>query len=653
MAAPFKRIMVLDFETYWDSKSYTLSKMTTESYVRDPRFKVFGMCYKWHGEDTKIWLSGKRLEDFCKSVDWSTTAVVCQNTVFDGSILAWHYGVVPAFYFDTLSMARAVRGPDSRNSLAVLAEDLGLPAKGRAVHSTDGLETLSFGTEKELADYCKHDTWLCEKVFDHFLPHFSFKELQLIDMTMRMYTQPRITLDTSMLKENLDADNTAREELLAQLNVTEGQLASNDKFAELLRVVGVEPPRKISKTTNQETWAFAKNDAHFQQLCVHEDERVALLCEARLRAKSTQTRTRAERLLDIATRGTLPVPLSYWGAHTGRWAAGRGEAINLQNLKRGSFLRKALMAPEGYTFVVTDLSQIEPRVLAWYAGYDELLDIFRSGEDAYATFGAQMFGIPGMTKETHPELRQSAKSALLGAGYSLGFVSFAAQLLTGFLGAPPIRYDKKFLKQLGCGPDKIERLLADEDRLAQVLAIPRTCSDAEIVIHAVAAREIIDRYREAARSVVGLWRLLSEALEASLLGGAAFEYKGLRFEKEEIFLPSGMALRYPDLRGVKDDTGKVQYVYGPRMKKLYGGKLAENITQAVARIVMTDGMLRIKKRYPVVLTVHDEVVVLAPIEEAEEAAAWCNEQMVKEPAYLPGIPLAAETGVGVRYGEAK
>jgi DNA polymerase I-like protein with 3'-5' exonuclease and polymerase domains len=83
-------------------------------------------------------------------------------------------------------------------------------------------------------------------------------------------------------------------------------------------------------------------------------------------------------------RGRLPVPLNYYGAHTGRWSASKGSGLNLQNLKRGSFLRKSIMAPDGYTLVVCDLSQIEPRVLAWLADYEALLNIFSSGQDAYA-----------------------------------------------------------------------------------------------------------------------------------------------------------------------------------------------------------------------------------------------------------------------------
>jgi len=653
MGAPYERIMVLDFETAWDRSEYTLSKMTTEQYIRDPRFKAWGAAFKYLDEDDEpTWIPGGHLQTFFDGVDWSTTAVLAHNAQFDVSILSWVYKHHPCFIFDSLSMARALRGVEVGNSLAKLAAAFNLPPKGDAVHSSNGyLDELPHDIMIELAEYCKHDVVLCQGVFENLIPNYPTKELRLIDMTLRMFTDPKLRLDPYMLKDAIEDERVRREGLLSQLAIDEKELASNDKFAEVLRSMGVEPPTKVSKTTGEVAFAFAKNDAMFQALMQHDDENVALLCEARLKVKSTLERTRAQRFLDISTRGALPVPLNYYGAHTGRWAASKGSGLNMQNLKRKSFLRRSIMAPEGYTLVVCDLSQIEPRVLAWLADYRDLLRIFASGEDAYAAFGAQMFGIPGMTKESHPDLRQSAKSALLGAGYGLGWASFAAQLLTGFLGAPPILYSTKFAKQLGVTKEMMNDFISYEPNMQKALAIPRVCTDAEIVVHCVAAKRIIDKYRAAAEPVKEFWSLCDEFINRSLHGGKSFQHKCLTFEKERVVLPNGMSLRYPELTGNPDEKGRVQWTYGK--KKLYGGKLTENIVQAVARCVMTDGMLRIQNKYPCVLTVHDEAVVLVPEDEAEQAEPWVLEQMTREPKYMPGIPLGAETGVGVRYGDAK
>jgi hypothetical protein len=472
-------------------------------------------------------------------------------------------------------------------------------------------------------------------------------------MTLKMYTRPVLQLDEAMLLQALEEERKTRENLLQRLGVQEADLASNPKFATLLKALGVNSPTKISKTTGKETLALAKNDAHFQTLLNGEREDVALLCEARLRVKSTTERTRAQRFLDISQRGPLPVPLSYYGAKSGRWSAAKGSAINMQNLKRGSFLRKAIMAPEGYQLVVGDLSQIEPRVLAWLADYEDMLDIFRSGADAYASFGAQMFNIPGLTKESHPDLRQSAKSALLGCGYGLGWASFASQLLVGFLGAPPVRYEKKFAKALGVNKDFLDRFVDWQENEIKLRDIPHTCTLQELAVHAVAAKRIIDIYRATAYQVVSFWETCGGLIETSLYGGREHKHKCLTFRKGEIELPNGMKLLYPDLRRTKDDKGRSQYVYGPDATKLYPGKVTNNVTQALARIVMTDGMLRVNKRYPVVGTVHDELICVVSDEEVNVAKTWVLEQMTMEPSYMPGIPLAAGGGAHRRYGEAK
>lgn len=660
MSAPYKQIITLDFETAWDTKEgYTLSKMTTEEYIRHDKFRAFGACVHVYGSDEPIrWFGDTELREYLDGVDWGRTAVLAHNAQFDVSIMEWRYNARPCFIFDTLSMARALRGVEVGNSLAKLARAFGLPDKGTAVYSTNGVHELDTALERELAEYCKHDVFLCEQIFRRLVDAYPSKELRLIDMTLKMYTRACFVLDPNMLVDALLEERETREALLQKLGVEETALASNPKFAALLEKLSVVPPTKVSKTTGKETLALAKNDALFQALLNGEREDVALLCETRLRVKSTTERTRAQRFLDISQRGALPVPLSYYGAQTGRWTASKGSAINMQNLKRGSFLRKAIMAPQGYQLVVGDLSQIEPRVLAWLSNYTDMLDIFRAGGDPYAAFGAQMFNIPNLTKESHPDLRQSAKSALLGCGYGLGWASFAAQLLVGFLGAPPQRYDLAFAKKLGVTQQDAIKFLSWEVNAEKLLAVPHTCTTRELVIHCLASKAIIDKYRATATPVVDFWELNTELINESLYKGKEYKHKCLTYRRGEIELPSGMKLLYPHLNVRRyteegSDREKTEWTYGENETKIYAGKITNNVTQGVARCVMTDGMIRTAKRYFVAGTVHDEQIVVVPDAEVEEAKTWVLAQMTVEPPYMPGIPLGADGGAHRRYGLAK
>lgn len=668
MSKPYEQVMVLDFETAWSTRlGYTLTKMTTEEYIRDPRFIAWGLAWKWLGEEgPAIWVRGSQIEDWVKKFDWTKIAVLAHNAQFDCGILSFIYGVKPCFYFDSLSMARALRGIEKGNSLRRLAEMFGLPPKGDAVHSSDGwLFSLPFEIELELAEYCKHDVFLCESIFSCLVQGISGvgdaakvysgpypkKELRLIDMTIRMFCNPVLELDKWLLRTEVHAEKDRREALLTKLGVDEKTLASTARFAGLLVSLGYDAPMKPSPTNNRGMiYAFAKTDARFQQLLNGEDETLSQLCEARLLVKSTLERTRGQRLLDIANRGPLPVPLRYYAAHTGRW--GGDGAINLQNLGRKSFLRAAIRPPAGYVLVVADLRQIEPRVLAWLADYWEVLRIFASGKDVYASFGAQMFGVPGMTQESHPELRQSAKSGLLGCGYGMGWANLATQLLVGFLGAPPVLYNKAFARKLGVTSYHLDQFYSNPDYMIRMGDIPHTCDAAELFIHCVAAKQIVDKYRAAAQPVVALWRLCDEFLTRSLAGGQEIQHKILTFKEEEIVLPNGMSMHYPGLHGAPDEKGRIQWIYGTG-KKLHGPKIVENITQAIARIVMTDGLLRVQKRYPVLHSAHDEGTMLVPEKEADEARAWIYQQMIEVPVWMPELPLDATVGVGYTYKEAK
>jgi len=389
-------IVTIDFETYYD-REYSLSKMTTEAYVRDPRFEVIGVSVKVNDFPTD-WYSGADPGKFLRQLDYRDKAILCHNAAFDGAILSWHYGIRPKLWLDTLSMARPLHSITVGGSLKALAAHYDLGSKGDEVLRTLGMRRVDFAPEAmaRFAAYCVQDTDLTYALFRKLAKGFPAQELQLIDLILRMYTEPSLVLDTELLNQHLEEVVTRRQSLVESLSLggseddAKALLMSNDKLASYLKACGVEPPIKISKTTGKPTYAFSKTDRAFTAMVEHHDERVSAVVAARLGVKSTIEESRTKSLLGVATRGALPIMLNYYGAHTGRLSG--GDKMNLQNLPRGGALRRSLCAPDGKMLVACDSAQIEARVVAWLAGQANLLDAFANGRDVYSEFASEVYG---------------------------------------------------------------------------------------------------------------------------------------------------------------------------------------------------------------------------------------------------------------------
>ena len=425
-------VYTLDFETYYD-KDYSLSKLTTEEYVRDKRFEVIGLAIKKNDKATKYINDPRLVERLLSHIDFSQCAILCHNTMFDGAILSWRYGVKPKVWFDTMCMSRALHGIETSASLKAVAERYGVGVKGTEVHNAKGKRRADFTAEETLryGEYAKNDVDLTYNLFKMMGAKFPKQELKLIDLTLRMFIEPTLDLDLGLLEQHLEDTRERKDKLLRDANVEDKKdLMSNQKFADMLRDLGVEPPMKISPTTGKQTYALAKADEGFKALQEHEDDRVQTLVNARLGNKSTLEETRTERFIDISKRGLLPVPVRYYAAHTGRW--GGADKINLQNLpSRGpnaKKLKKALIAPEGHTLIDADSSQIEARVLAWFAGQNDLTAAFANGEDVYIKMAARIYGCE--EEDVTKDQRFVGKTTILGAGYGMGAEKFGLQLKT-------------------------------------------------------------------------------------------------------------------------------------------------------------------------------------------------------------------------------
>jgi len=410
-------LITIDFETFY-SQEFSLTKVTTEEYIRSPEFEVIGIGVKRNNEGTQ-WASGthEQLKEWLQAeFDWGNSMVLAHNTMFDGAILHWVFGINPRVFLDTLCMGRALHGVEVGGSLKAMAERYGVGQKGTEVVNAKGKRRADF-TEEELSrygDYCINDVELTYKLFNLMAKGFPKQELKLIDTTLRMFIEPTLDLNLPLLESHLQGIQDRKRQLLEDAGVSKQDLMSNPKFAELLKNLGVEPPMKESPTTGKQTLALAKNDEGFKALQEHEDDRVQALVAARLGTKSTLEETRTQRFIDISKRGNLPVPVRYYAAHTGRW--GGDDKINLQNLpSRGANankLKRAIIAPEGHYIIDADSAQIEARVLAWLAGQTDLIEGFANKEDVYKKMASAIYDKP--ESEITKEERFVGKTTILG-----------------------------------------------------------------------------------------------------------------------------------------------------------------------------------------------------------------------------------------------
>jgi DNA polymerase I-like protein with 3'-5' exonuclease and polymerase domains len=622
-------IVTIDFETYY-SKDYSLSKMTTEQYVRSSLFEVIGVGVKVNDYPTD-WYSGDNPGRFLKSLDYSKRAILCHNTAFDGAILSWHFGIKPRLWLDTLSMARPLHNVMVGGSLAKLVAYYGLGKKGDEVVAALGKRKADF-TDADLAqygEYCKNDVNLTKALFDKMKVGFPSRELLAIDQTLRMYTEPVIELDVPLLEMHLEEVRTRKRTLIRDLGLDIAHaealriLMSNDIFAKYLQNLGVEPPRKISTTTGKETWAFAKTDKDMTDLLEHPDERVQGVVAARLGVKSTIEETRTDALIGVARRGRLPIMLHYYGAHTGRFSG--GDKLNLQNLpaRGNTAIRRALKAPTGELVIACDSSQIEARTVAWVAGQEDLLEAFREKRDVYSEFASEVYGRK-ITKADKVE-RFVGKTCVLGLGYGMGAEKFRRTLEIGQAGI-------------------------------------------NVKIDINEAERIVRLYRQKNWKIVQFWQKCGNALRDILYGGSNELHPQVRYDKRGIRLPNGFYIQYPALR---ETAGGFMYISDARTyqkaikdrvltgsppddiawTKIYGGKVTENIVQALAAIVIREQMAAIGQHHHVAFQVHDEIIITAPTATADAAEQKLVAVMSTPPRWAPDLPVACESGKAPTYGD--
>jgi DNA polymerase len=632
-------VFTLDFETYY-SNEYTLKKLTTEHYVRDERFQAIGVGIK-RNDGPSIFFPHGQVGQALRNAGLEQSMVVGHHMAFDGFILTHHYGVKPKMYVDTLSMARAL-GFDatvggSLRKLSDWAITQGVPIKPKGFEVVNAINKrygdFTFEELNAYGQYCKTDVDNTYALFQLFMQRYKFPadEMRLIDETMRLYCEPVLELDKPVLVAHLADVKARRQAFLDSIGATIESMRSDPKFAQYLIQLGVDPPTKVSIKTGKTKFAFAKTDEGLLSLLDHDDMNVVALVECRLGVKSSIEETRSERLISIESRGALPVPLKYCGAHTTRYSA--WDKINLQNLPRGGQLRQALVAPNGYQVISADSSQIEARVVAVMAGQWDLVEAFALGRDVYSEFASLIFGHT-VTKADKLE-RFVGKTCILGLGYGMGALRLQRTLKLGSGGVSSV-------------------MLLDE------------------------CQAIVNLYRERYAAIPTFWKQCQGAIveavtgnQATILGiepMLALFPTTLHHRHPCVPLPNGLYIHYRNLRErPKEEGWGVEYVYdsfdeGHReVKRLYGGKLTENIVQGYARVIVSDQWLAARaawrtrfpdqpRRSPFVGQVHDELIACVPTEIAQETMQIIQTAMSAPPSWYPRVPVACEVGIADTYG---
>jgi DNA polymerase bacteriophage-type len=619
------RPVVADLESFYDPKNlrgdrkpdgspdpYTLKSMTTEAYCRDKRFEMHGIAIKWDAATNPVWYDEREFRYVAKEEDWSDVFLISHHANFDHLVLSHHYGVHPRMSGCTMSMARLMLGNHIGVSLDSVRSQFGISAKTTPYGLMEGRHwsDMDQNTRQLVADGAIDEVNSIWRIFGILMQQgFPVEELDVIDSTVKMFSEPELLGDNAIFAKVWQDEAVRKQALLERLGVTKEDLGSNERFISLLLARGVEPEYKPGKPNPDGSEklipAFAKTDPFMEELQQHEDDEVRALAEARLGTKSTLLQTRAETLGWMASRGSLCVYLRYCGAHTSRWSG--GDDTNFQNWTNGSEINSAVVAPDGYLIAEPDASQIECRLLNFCAGQWDKVQEFRSGADPYVGV-ASAFYKKSINKKDHPLERQLGKIVELQAGY-------------------------------GSGGNKIRSTV-------------RVKSFGKIILTPAEGVEARDAYRSTHPQVVIYWRqaenYLSDMGRFRSGDWGPFRIrcdaaKGTR----RIILPNGIELKYDTLEFYSDPDDGDRYWRLKTRKgwvKLYGAKLVENIIQALARVVVSQAMLRLKKLgYRTKNTKHDSLWLLIPKDgRLDKHKETILREMSRELPWLPGCPLAAE-----------
>lgn len=648
------RVMGVDIETY---SSVDLAKAGVYAYAEAPDFEVLIIGYKFDDEED-VHVIDLATDDSYDKVDsyeghrrfWlaltdPNVVKTAYNANFERTCLAAWTGaeMPPEQWRCTMVKALTLGLP---RGLADVGIAMGLPAdklkdpQGKALiqyFSKPCKPTKANGGRTRnlpFHDPAKWDLYLSYNRQDVVTEQEILRRLSLYETTKeeqdlwsldQRMNDDGVRVDIPMVEKIVEYDARRREELAQEARGLTG-LKNPNSLAQLKgwladRGVPVEQLRK---------------DDIVRMLGEDLPDDVRRVLEIRQALGKTSVAKYSAMLAAACRDGRLRGILQFYGANrSGRWA---GKLVQTHNLARNSLpdldvarelvcegdfdslqtlfgetsfvfselVRTAFIPSEGCRFVVSDFSAIEARVISWVAGEEWVLQAFRDGKDIYCETASMMYHVPVEKHGLNKHLRQKGKIATLACGYQ------------GGVGA---------MKQMDRGGSIPEEEL----------------------------QSVVDQWRQANPRIVKLWRTAEAAARTAIeehrpvriRNGITFSYVNRNLF---IRLPSGRKLCYWDTRLVPDDRGRQSIVYkGVNQTtkqwadvETYGGKIVENIVQAIARDCLAVAMTRVAQAgYRIVMHVHDEMIVDVPVEDTG-ALAFINAQMAEPIDWAPGLPLKGD-----------
>jgi len=597
-------ITSVDFETYYDDEC-SVTELGVRNYVKHPKFTAYMVSivredgFKWVGDPLSLGCPWELINND----EW-----VSHNKSFDEEVFyEWVRPrlmssgqlkklVHPYKWHCTSQLAGYLGAGTSlskaSNVLLGLPMDKSIRDRMKGKIPTD----LSPEAMKELEQYAMVDAERCLAIWVRYAPEWPELERRLADYSDSINRQG-VCVDYERLEQAKIALRAARQE--AEALIPWSPPLSLKKLAGACAEAGIPAPgstRENSEEFDQWEERYGERFPHIEQVRrFRKSNRLLRIAEAMERRK-----------IHSAVEGDkMPFELKYCGAHTGRWAGAGG--VNMHNQPRGDFegidFRSMVIPDVNYSkaareeFIIADYSQIEPRVLNHLCGNKAFLDMVREGYGVYEAHARATMGWKGGSlKDEAPKLYALAKARVLGLGYGCGAAKF------------------RVVARAMAGLD----LSMDE-----------------------ATRTVME-FRDSNPAITSYWGRMSAALEQRRNTGKPLI----------VNLPSGRKLYYRD---IKQTSQGVQALIGGEMRKVYGGLIVENVTQAVARDVLGEALLSLSPVLfhmgaRVVLHVHDEVVISCPKYQLPHALDRIKQAMTTPPEWLPSdFPLGVEIKTAPRY----